>query len=65
MAQEQALRKNPLGGDDPATQGFKAQDRKAPESKDVLKQLDGAIKDASKMSREDRKRQILKRCGCL
>ena len=62
MGQDQALRK---GGpsEEPTTQTFKPTERKAPESKDILKQLDGALKE--KTSREDRKRQILKRCGCL
>lgn len=63
MAQEQALiRKNPYGTDS-EPQALKPLERKAPESKDILKQLDGALKE--KQTREDRKRQILKRCGCL
>ena len=60
--QEQTLRRGP-SGDEPAAQAFKPVARKAPESKDILKQLDGAVKE--KTSREDRKRQILKLCGCL
>ena len=61
MGQEQALRKGP--SEEPSVQAFKPLEREAQESKDILKQLDGALKE--KTSREDRKRQILKRCGCL
>ena len=62
MGQEQALRRG-SSDDTPATQAFKPVERKAPESKDILKQLDGSLKE--KTSREDRKREILRRCGCL
>ena len=76
MGQEQALKKGPTGIE-PGGQAFKAPERKAPGSSDVLKQLDGAIKQEAKvkddskqklkdaLSFDAKKRSILQRCGCL
>lgn len=70
--QEQAQKKNPFGGgDDPVKgAGFKTPERKAPESKDVLAGLDTAIQEQAskakeKSTQESRRKEILKRCGCL
>ena len=62
MAQE--LRKGPFGDNKDATHAFKSPERKAPDSKDILRQLD-AVEVTEKERQENRKRQILKKCGCL
>lgn len=62
----QALR-NPLGPNASEDEEPKASmKRQAPESKALLEEADQALKKANqKESLEQKKRQILKRCGCL
>jgi hypothetical protein len=68
MPQEQRQSQNPFGTPENKTGGqqTKAPQRLAPDSGDLLKQLDSALKETEvKDKKEQKKRQILKRCGCL
>lgn len=57
----QALKKNPVGTED--TDNLKGGlVRRAPDSKQLLKEIDEATEQ---MSKEQKKRRILEACGCL
>ena len=59
----QALRKAPFGDDTPEKGAGQVLKRQAPESKDLLKELDTASKQQETVKAKTRR--ILESCGCL
>lgn len=58
-----ALKQAPSGAIDGPMGSEQAPARQAPESNQLLKQIEGNLKQAE--TRDAKKRRILERCGCL